>query len=180
MAKKNNNTESFEEQEFNVENQNNEPIREILANEFIPVTSVTEGGVTYKDKRTNLKYTWSHFGATQLIPFEVILSMYASSPTFLTEPLLIIKDNAVVKKLYLDEVYKNFPFHIANDLDGFFKLPIDKMKEEIEQLSDSVKENLKVKARILYENKELSDLNKIDMLERVLNIDLKILSDDFR
>lgn len=154
--------------------------REILANEYIQVRSVTEGGLTYIDPRTKMKYLWSEYGSVQSMTFDVLLSMRASSPTFLTTPYVVIDDKDVVEKLHIGYIYDDFDFEIANDLERFFETSISDMRMRIRKLPECIKDNLKIKARALYKEKKLADLNRIKMLEEELNIDLTILSDDYR
>lgn len=154
--------------------------REILANEYIQVRSVTEGGLTYIDPRTKMKYLWSEYGSVQSMTFDVLLSIRASSPTFLTIPYVVIDDKDVVEKLHIGYIYDDFDFEVANDLERFFETSISDMRMRIRKLPECIKDNLKIKARALYKEKKLADLNRIKMLEEELNIDLTILSDDYR
>lgn len=174
----NNNTVNVENKEKKEETIQKKP-REILANEYIQVRSVTEGGLIYADPRTNMRYIWNNYGALQSMTFEAILSMNASYPVFLSTPLVVIDDEDVVEKLHVKYIYDTFDFEIANNLDKFFELPIDKMREIIRKSPIHMKENFKLKARDLYQKKILSDLNKIQMLKEELYIDLQILSDDY-
>lgn len=152
--------------------------REISVNEYINVRSVTEGSLSYLDKRTNMKYLWSNYGAIQSMTFDALLSMKASHPIFLTTPYIVIDDEDVVTKLNIGYVYNDFDFEIADDLEKFFTTSINDMRNHIRKLPECIKENIKLKARDLYKKKILSDLNRIKMLEQELNIDLSILSDD--
>lgn len=186
MAKKKDDIENKEEKiELNSEEiiteekieEKKEP-REILANEFIEVRSVTEGSLSYLDPRTKMKYVWNQYGAIQSMTFESLLSLNASSPAFLTTPLVVVDDKDVAEKLHITYIYNDFDFEVADNLDKFFKFPIEEMRKRIRKLPDCIKENIKVKARSLYKNGTLSDLNRIKMLEQELKIDLSVLADD--
>lgn len=154
--------------------------REISINEQIPVRSVTEGGLIYVDPQTNQRYIWDKYGSVLHITFEKISNMYASYPQFLTEPYIVIDDKDVIEKLHLEYVYNEFNFEVADNLDKFFTKSVNEMRNIIRKLPTSIKENLKTKARMLYTNNKLSDLNKIQMLQEELKIDLRILSSDGR
>lgn len=170
-------TEEKIEEKKEIKEEKKEP-REILANEFIEVRSVTEGSLSYLDPRTKMKYVWNQYGAIQSMTFESLLSLNASSPAFLTTPLVVVDDKDVAEKLHITYIYNDFDFEVADNLDKFFKFPIEEMRKRIRKLPDCIKENIKVKARSLYKNGTLSDLNRIKMLEQELKIDLSVLADD--
>ncbi len=145
--------------------------------EYIEVRSVTEGSLSYTDTFKGIKYLWRNFGSIQKVPFEVLQSMMSMYPSYFDEPNIIITDKRVIRELNLEDTYANLDMEIINDLDSIFTLSSKVLKNKINELSDTIKDNLKIRAFKLIEKNKLNDYDIIKTLEKELKIDLQMMNE---
>lgn len=144
---------------------------------YINVKSVTQGSLSYFDTRTGMRLEWKEYGAIQRMTADEIISMYASYPDYLTIPLVIVEDEDILRKLNIDTIYNNKNFEVSKNLSNFFNLSFNEMKNYIVDISEEVKDNIKVLALEKYRNKEITDLNLLNFLKENLNLDLTLFED---
>ncbi|MBN3351954.1 hypothetical protein CF086_16800 [Clostridium botulinum] len=142
--------------------------------EMITCRSVVIGGLTYVSERSGATWRFDDYGAEQYIEYGELLSMKASKPVFLFKPWLVIDDNpAAIKYLGLESLYNSI-VPIEN-LEEFFRQPLDKISEKLEKLPLGARNILASKARKMIENRELYDIRIIDLLEEKLQLDLSVV-----
>lgn len=144
---------------------------------YIDVKSVTQGSLSYFDTRTGMRLEWNEYGVKIRMTENEIISMHASYPDYLTTPLVVIEDEEILRKLNIDKFYNNKNFEVSKNLNNFFNLSFNEMKDCIDEIGEDVKDNIKVLALEKYKNKEITDLNLIKFLKENLNLDLSLFED---
>lgn len=144
---------------------------------YIDVKSVTQGSLSYFDTRTGMRLEWNEYGAKIRMTENEIINMHASYPDYLTIPLVVIEDEEILRKLNIDKFYNNKNFEVSKNLNNFFNLSFNEMKDCIDEIGEDVKDNIKVLALEKYKNKEIIDLNLIKFLKENLNLDLSLFED---
>jgi hypothetical protein len=115
--------------------------------------------------------TFMAYGDIDEIEVGELQKMKTSAPRFLKEPWLIILDDDVVNYLGLDELYSRILK--PEDLDNFFKLSADKIKERLSNAPSGVKGLVVSKARELVESGELDSMKRIEAIEETLDVTLR-------
>lgn len=147
--------------------------KQINRDELVICTSVTDGGLTYLNNRNGFGTMWTDRGSFDYISVQELITMKNSQPRFLNEPWIIIEDEDVVEYLGLKQMYKNILD--VEEIEKFFNLSIDAMKEKIKILPKGIKETLAGKAQTMIKNGTLYDIRVIKMLEEELKVDLQLL-----
>lgn len=131
----------------------------------------TRGNLIYKSTR-NLGYEveWSEFGEEQQIEFGELLVMRGSQRRFFEDNWIIIDDPEVVKKLGVGKYYKNVPS--VEDFDDIFDLPADELKETISQMSDGMKDSVRIRARELLQDGVIDSRSTINAIQEATGFDI--------
>lgn len=156
---------------------NKPEVEKYTGSQYIDVKSVTQGSLSYFDTRTGMRWEWNEYGAIQRMTTNEIIAMHASYPDYLTTPLVFIEDEEILRKLNIDKFYNNKNFEVSKNLNNFFNLSFNEMKDCIDEIGEDVKDNIKVLALEKYKNKEITDLNLIKFLKENLNLDLSLFED---
>lgn len=156
---------------------NKPEVEKYTGSQYIDVKSVTQGSLSYFDTRTGMRWEWNEYGAIQRMTTNEIIAMHASYPDYLTTPLVVIEDEEILRKLNIDKFYNNKNFEVSKNLNNFFNLSFNEMKDCIDEIGEDVKDNIKVLALEKYKNKEITDLNLIKFLKENLNLDLSLFED---
>lgn len=156
---------------------NKPEVEKYTGSQYIDVKSVTQGSLSYFDTRTGMRWEWNEYGAIQRMTTNEIIAMHASYPDYLTTPLVVIEDEEILRKLNIDKFYNNKNFEVSKNLNNFFNLSFNEMKDCIDDIGEDVKDNIKVLALEKYKNKEITDLNLIKFLKENLNLDLSLFED---
>jgi len=142
--------------------------------EMILCRSVVIGGLTYVSERSKATWRFDDYGSEQYIEYGELLNMKASNPDFLFKPWLVIDDNsAAIKYLGLESLYNSIV--PIEDLEGFFRQPLDEISEKLEKLPLGARNILASKARKMIESRELYDIRIIELLEKKLQLDLSVV-----
>jgi hypothetical protein len=145
---------------------------EIDKKQMVQIKNVTSGGLFYKSLRTGFTISMSEYGDVEWIEAEELITMRSSVPVFLTKPWLIIEDNdELVEYLGLKKMYEDIA--CAKELDNFFSLPIDEIKERLKIMPTGIKQTIGEKARQMIANETLDSIRLIKTLEEELHINLQ-------
>lgn len=144
-------------------------IRDIKPDELIEVKSVTYHGLTYVCPKTGSIYNWDEYGKVELMTMQELITMNSNSPTFLTDPNILIEDEDVVRKLRLEEVYKTFL-----DEDTIMELihrPMAELKLSLDATAPAIKSKIFdiVKREV---GKSLTDFSRVRFFESYFNTTL--------
>ena len=137
----------------------------------IPVKSIVYGGLTYKSKTTNAIFRWNQIGAVQNMTIAQINEMNNYKQDYLTRPLVVLGNTDAMKMFRLTPIYEkvvkinNLPVLFSSDLTTIEKTIDDALKVGMRDVLIS-------KVRQMYNNKKLTDINVIKLLERKLLFDL--------
>lgn len=143
--------------------------RKLQRDDLIPVMNYTTGLLVY-ESRNGRGWRFEGYGDTDEIELAELITMKNSQPRILNEPWLLILDDDAVEYLGLKNLYKNIIK--PQDLEKVFSLPENKIKEIIEKVPKSVKQLVAEKAKQMVEQKKLTNVVIIQLLEELLNVDL--------
>lgn len=139
--------------------------------ETIPVKSVTFGGLTYKSKSTNALFRWNQIGAVEYMTVAELNEMNNYKREYLNKPLVVLLDERAIKKFRLTQVYENVAK--INNLKSVFNSDMATIERTIEMaLKVNMRDILISKIRGMIENRTLTDVSIIKLLERKLQHDL--------
>lgn len=139
--------------------------------ETIPVKSVTFGGLTYKSKSTNALFRWNQIGAVEYMTVAELNEMNNYKREYLNKPLVVLLDERAIKKFRLTQVYENVAK--INNLKSVFNSDIATIEDTIDMaLKVNMRDILISKVRGMIENRTLTDVSIIKLLERKLQHDL--------
>lgn len=79
-------------------------------------------------------------------------------------------DDDAVEYLGLKKLYENVIK--PDDMENLFTLPDDRLEEVLRKAPTSVKQLVADKAKQMVDNKKLNSLTTIQLIERVLNVEL--------
>lgn len=148
---------------------------QIETNELIPVRSMTEGKLIYKNQ-LGYKWVWAYYGATLDLEFGVLKDMKGRHPAFLDDMKILVDDEDAANALGLTKLYEeNF---MIEDLDAFFELNFEQMYDILSKLPKGLKGAVATRARKLVEEEKLDEGKKIRLLNEKLGIDLKLFQKD--
>lgn len=145
----------------------------------VPVTSNFEGLLYYESKR-NLGYTieWDSYGLTEYMELSELISMRSSYRRFFEDNWIIIEDTEeyssgeIYSFLKVDKYYQNVL--TPDNIDELFKKEPNEVIKIVSTLSNGMKDIIKTKAKVMYDNKKLDSNKMIEALETALNIKFSI------
>lgn len=142
---------------------------------YVPVRSMVTGKLGYKT-REGIPYTWSEFGSVQELTVAELRFMRAAKPSYFTKGWIFIEDEEVVKELRLDDLYTE----VAGNLD-LESLILNKSEKEIERVIENSPKGIGTSighfALKLIREKKLSDYNKINTIQSLTGLQLKLYMD---
>lgn len=142
---------------------------------YVPVRSMVTGKLGYKT-RDGIPYTWHDFGTVQEMSVAELRIMRAAKPGYFTKGWLFLDDEELVKELRLDDLYRE----VAQNL-NFEDLILNKSEKEIERVIENSPSGVGTSighfALKLIREKKLSDYNKINTIQRLTGLQLKLYMD---
>ena len=151
--------------------------KEIVPKDVDPATIVLvkngfQGKLIYVSPRTHERYEWDSFGDEQEMELRELRNAKSSAKKFFENNWFMFDDDNkwVIPYLGLKNFYK-----YAVDIDKFddlFKLPPDKLKEAVGNLSKGQKRSVSYRARQMVMDREIDSLKTIAALEEALGIEL--------
>lgn len=142
--------------------------RKIERDELITVMNYTTGKVVYRSPKTGAELVFYEFGDTDEIEFGELITMKNAYRRYLTEPWLFIFDEDVIDHLGLKQVYENLLR--PEEVDRFFYLPLNKMKNILEKAPLGLKDLIASKAARKIKEGTLDSVSKIKLIEETLNV----------
>jgi len=143
--------------------------KKFKSDDEIEVANYTTGRCIYINPHTYAEWNWNGFGDSQPIPFGELVVMKANFPKFLTDPVLVILNEDVVKHFGLVENYKKII--IPSDLKKFYEMEDEKIVEFLKTATTQTKRLIITLTRQKIEKRELESLFKIKLIEETLNAD---------
>lgn len=136
------------------------------------ICRTTQTNLVYISKRTSEKFEWADFGDVQYITLGELISMKSTQPRFLKEGWLIVDDEEAIEQLGLAKMYGNI-FEIE-DIAEFLENDEYEIERILTNMPRGFKNSIAQFAREKVESGELDSRGKIKLLERLLDVDLKI------
>ncbi|MDU3410094.1 hypothetical protein [Clostridium sp.] len=150
----------------------NDALISLDRNRVVPVVSVSNFTVGYKTKETNTMLIWNNYGDEHEMKIGEVINMLGESEKFLKQPWLIVDDEEFVEAMNLGELY-DLVFDLE-DLDKFFKQSANKIKEELNRLSEKMRNDVLNRAISMIYNGEINNLQLVQFLKREYKIDINI------
>ena len=145
---------------------------EITADTIIEVMSNFAGTLVYVSKKTADEYTWQ-LGEVNYIKYSELEIMRNNRRKFFTNNWVILLGDEgleAMKKLGVDKYYTNLID--VSDTDALLSMSDSELTAKIKSASNEIKETLGYCLSTLIDDGKLSDLNRIRLFEKLLNVDL--------
>lgn len=138
--------------------------------------SVRQNNLSYTS-HSGVEYRWSGFGDEREVPYGDILSLKARKSAYLYEPWFLIMDEDLMeqpafKKDFgkINEIYKQF-----DDPETFFDLPIDEIRETLQNAPRGLKEFVIYNAGQFIKDGSLDRLGVINALDEMFGTQLRMM-----
>lgn len=145
---------------------------------LIPCRSGVQGTLIYLSKRiTGYRIEWDEYDSIEYVELSELLSMRNTNKGFYVNNWLFFEDTDeysatdIYNFLEVAKFYENTI--VGEELDNIFTKSPEEITEIIKKLSNGVKSTIASKARLLIDSKQLDSGNKIEALEKALNVELK-------
>lgn len=146
---------------------------------IIPVTSNFEGLLYFESKKTmGYSVEWDAYGSTEYIELSELVGMRNSYRRFFEDNWIIVEDTEdysageIYSFLKVDKYYQNVL--TPDNIDELFKKEPKEVIKIVSTLSNGMKDIIKTKAKVMYDNKKLDSNKMIEALETALNIKFSI------
>lgn len=149
------------------------PAKKVEMTDEVDVVSCYYGGLKYRNKNTGYIAEWGQFGDTVRMTVGELSAMRNGQRAFFENQwILLTGDNAdaVISYLQLDKYYQDITS--VQDIDNLFRCTPEELPGVLARFSPSAKETIARRAHEKIEDKELSDINVIRVLEKSLGFDL--------
>lgn len=152
--------------------------KKIPLDTMIPCRSGVQGTLIYLSKKINgYQVEWEEYDSVEYMELSELLSMRNTNKSFFVNNWLFFEDTDeysatdVYAFLEVSKYYENAI--IGEDLDVIFTKTPDEILKLVSKLSKGVQDTIAAKAKKLIDSKELDSSNRIEALEKALNVELK-------
>ncbi|MDF2588219.1 MAG: hypothetical protein K0S41_2060 [Anaerocolumna sp.] len=152
--------------------------KKIPLDTMIPCRSGVQGKLVYVSTRINgYRVDWEDYGSIEYIELSELISMRNTGKSFYVNNWVFFEDTDeytatdVYNFLEVSKYYENAI--VGEDLDKIFTMTPEEIIKLVSKLSRGVKDNIAAKARILIDNKEFDSGNRIDALQKALDVELR-------
>lgn len=146
---------------------------------IIPVTSNFEGLLYFESKKTmGYSVEWDAYGSTEYIELSELVGMRNSYRRFFEDNWIIVEDTddysagEIYSFLKVEKYYRNVL--TPDNIDELFKKEPKEVIKIVSTLSNGMKDIIKTKAKVMYDDKKLDSNKMIEALEAALNIKFSI------
>lgn len=151
--------------------------KKIPLDTLIPCRSGVQGELVYLSKRINgYRIEWEEYDSIEYVELSELLSMRNTNKSFYVNNWLFFEDTdeylatEIYSFLEVSKFYENAI--VGEELDEIFIKSPEELTKIVSKLSAGVKNTIAAKARKLIDSKELDSNNKIEALEKALNVEL--------
>ena len=136
----------------------------------IECRSVTGGELILVGPKSQLQYTWADYNDVTYVEFQDLQALQSRRSNFLIKPRFIIEDEELVEQWgsMLKPIYEKV---IAQDIEDFFNLPLNKFKAQLNIMPDGIKDAIKTKAVQMIKDEELYDIRKVREIDAAWGTD---------
>ena len=146
---------------------------------IIPVTSNFEGLLYFESKKTmGYSVEWDAYGSTEYIELSELVGMRNSYRRFFEDNWIIVEDTEdysageIYSFLKVEKYYQNVL--TPDNINELFKKEPKEVIKIVSTLSNGMKDIIKTKAKVMYDDKKLDSNKMIEALEAALNIKFSI------
>lgn len=162
---------AIDELDENEDDDYNETFVDLPRDTVINVRSITFGKLVYKSPTNNAMFIWNNIGEVRQMTIAELTEMNNQCPDFLMNPNVILLNEDAIRMFRLNSVYENVAQ--INNLKTLFKQNTETIEKAIDRaLMANMRDVLISKIRAMYNNKALTDINVIKLLEEKLQFDL--------
>lgn len=146
--------------------------KEVDPNQYVTVRNGFQGTLIYKSPRTGEKFMWNDFGDEQEIELRELRNAKGSAKRMFENNWFMFDEDEdwIIDYLGVRQYYK-YALNIDN-FDSIFKLPVEKARKTISEMSDGLKRSISYRARQLIIDGAIDSIKFIQMLEEVLGTEL--------
>ena len=136
----------------------------------IECRSVTGGELILIGPKSQLQYSWADYNDITYVEFQDLQALQSRRSNFLTKPRFVIEDEELVEQWssMLKPIYEKV---IAQDIEDFFALPLNKFKAQLNIMPDGIKDAIKTKAVQMIKDEELYDIRKVREIDAAWGTD---------
>ena len=136
----------------------------------IECRSVTGGELILIGPKSKLQYSWEDYNDVTYVDYQDLQALQSRRSKFLVKPRFIIEDEELVEQWgsMLKPIYDKV---IAQDIEDFFELPLNKFKAQLNIMPDGLKDAIKTKAVQMIKNDELYDIRKVREMDAAWGTD---------
>lgn len=138
---------------------------------IVPVVNVNYFTVGYTDKNTGKLIKWNNYGDENMMKIGEVIEMYRDNEKFL-KSWLVVDDEEFAKAFELNELY-DLIFDLE-DLEEFYKQSTQKIKEQLDSLSESMRKDILNRTVAMIYNGEINNLSVVSFLKREYKIEVEI------
>jgi predicted phosphatase len=147
--------------------------KDIPLNTLVACRSTVKGRLTYISKRQmGLEVIWEDFGAVEWMELGELVSLKNSYPRFFKDAWLAIDDMEIVEYLGIQKYMENL-IDLDNIDDVFLNSP-EELENVLIKLPSGLKDTIIQRARELMATKEFDSISRIEVIEKVYGVDLRI------
>lgn len=145
---------------------------------LVPVKSGVQGILVYGSRKTiGYQIEWDSYGSVEYVELGELLSMRNTNRSFYKNNWIFFEDTdeytAVEIYEFLDvaQYYENTI--VGEDIETIFVKSLEDIRKIVTPLSRGVKDTIATKARMMIDSGEFDSINRIRLLEELLNVELK-------
>ncbi len=144
--------------------------REYKIGDEILCKSITNGELILYGKKSGNRYTWANADDESLVLYEDLQALKVTKSIYLFKPLFIVMDDELVSQwTELNELYSTL---LSNsEIVELLNLSPDMLRSNLQKLPTGLLEHIKTIASDLIANETLDSIQRIKVLDEVLNTD---------
>lgn len=143
--------------------------------ELIPCHSIMVGKTFMTGIKTGNTYIFESMGAETEIEYQDLVAAINVNSTFLFKPFIVVDDEDFINqspklKKYYDNMYS------VDDLSQIFRLPVNRITEELDRLPEGAKQSVKSLASEYIANGKLDSVKVIKTIDDYFGTQLMLLT----
>jgi len=143
--------------------------------ELIPCHSIMVGKTFMTGIKTGNTYVFESMGAETEIEYQDLVAAINVNSTFLFKPFIVVDDEDFINqspklKKYYDNMYS------VDDLSQIFRLPVNRIVEELDRLPEGAKQSIKSLASEYIANGKLDSVKVIKTIDDYFGTQLMLLT----
>lgn len=152
------------------------PVKRVFdKEELIPCHSIMVGKTFMTGIKTGNTYVFESMGAETEIEYQDLVAAINVNSTFFFKPFIVVDDEDFINqspklKKYYDNMYS------VDDLSQIFRLPVNRIVEELDRLPEGAKQSIKSLASEYIANGKLDSVKVIKTIDDYFGTQLMLLT----